>query len=129
MENKCLKSITGIYKATNTRVLEVEAGVVPLDLHLDQIVLQSRDTPRCGKVIRLAKARIHRKLRGKSGKESQPSVTPMAAKDEWVRKEMKKLQKNRTKPTRDNKRLIQNNNHVLSGTLIKRWVKQKWEKR
>ena len=39
LQNRCLRSITGAYKATNIRVLEAETGVIPLDLYLDQIVL------------------------------------------------------------------------------------------
>ena len=42
MQEKCLRSIIGAYKATNTRVLEAEAGVMALDAYLDQTVLQSR---------------------------------------------------------------------------------------
>ena len=70
------------HKATNTRVLEIEAGVTPLDLHLDQIILQSRNTPRCGEIMRLARARICQKLRGKRVKKIQPGVISIAAKDE-----------------------------------------------
>lgn len=77
-----------------------------LDLHLDQIVLRSRDTPRCGEVMRLAKAKIRRKLHGKREKKSQLGVTPMVAKDEWVRKEIEELRKNKAEPTWDNKRPI-----------------------
>ena len=33
LENKCLRSITGAYKATNIKALEAEAGVMPLDMY------------------------------------------------------------------------------------------------
>lgn len=38
LQNKCLRSITGAYKATNIEVLEAESAVIPLDIHLDQAV-------------------------------------------------------------------------------------------
>lgn len=58
LQNKCLRSIIGAYKATNIKVLQPESGVLPLDIYLDQAVLRSRDAPRCSKVIRPAKAKI-----------------------------------------------------------------------
>ena len=88
LQNKCLRSITRAYKATNIRILEAEAGVIPLDLHLDQIVLQSRDTPKCGKIVELTKARIRRKLKGKRGRKRQSGVTSMSTKDKWIKVKM-----------------------------------------
>ena len=67
LQNKYLRSITRAYKVTNIRVLESKAGVIPLDLHLDQIMLQSRNISKCSRIIKLAKARIRRKLRVKKG--------------------------------------------------------------
>lgn len=43
LQNKCLKAITGAYKATHSKVLGAESGVIPLDIYLDQVVLRSRD--------------------------------------------------------------------------------------
>ena len=37
VQNKCLRTITGAYKTTNVRVLEHEASVAPLDLHLEML--------------------------------------------------------------------------------------------
>lgn len=56
LQNKCLRSITGAYKATNTKVLEAESGVVSLDLSLDQTVLRSRDAPQCSEVVEIGKS-------------------------------------------------------------------------
>ena len=37
MQNKCLGTIIGAYKTTNVQVLEYEASVAPLDLHLEML--------------------------------------------------------------------------------------------
>ena len=37
VQNKCLRTITGAYKTTNVQVLEHEASVPPLDLHLEML--------------------------------------------------------------------------------------------
>lgn len=39
-EKKCLRAIKGAYEATNVKVLEAEAEVAPLDIYLDQTVLE-----------------------------------------------------------------------------------------
>jgi hypothetical protein len=39
VQNKCLRSITGAYKTTNIQVLEHEASVAPLDLHLEMLAI------------------------------------------------------------------------------------------
>ena len=83
--------ITGAYKATNIKILEAEAGVIPLDIHLDQMVLRARDNQRCKEVICQAKEKIRRKLRGKRGRKSQPRDTPMGIKDAWAKSIMEKL--------------------------------------
>ena len=90
LQNKCLRSITGAYKATNTKVLEAESGVIPLDIYLDQIILRSRDKPRCSEVIMLEKTKIRRKLSNRRGKKLRPKATPMAIKDTWTRDTMDK---------------------------------------
>ena len=70
LQNKCLQSITEAYKAINIKVLEAKAGVIPLYIHLDQMILRAKDNQRCKKVICQAKEKIHRKLRGKRGRRS-----------------------------------------------------------
>lgn len=85
LQNKCLRSITGAYKATNIKVLEAESGVIPLDIYLDQITLKSRDKPRCSEVIKLEKTKIRGKLSNKRGRRRRPGATPMAIKDTWTR--------------------------------------------
>jgi hypothetical protein len=35
IQNRCLRTITGAFKATPTQVLEAEAGVMPIDIDLN----------------------------------------------------------------------------------------------
>ena len=70
------------------KVLEAEAGVMPLEIYLDQTVLQSRNSPRCAEVTSQAKETIRRKLRRKRGRRRQAQATPMAVKDAWVKNSM-----------------------------------------
>jgi hypothetical protein len=37
LKNKCLRAISGAYKATPIRNLEVEVAVPPLGIHLDSL--------------------------------------------------------------------------------------------
>ena len=86
IQNKCLRSITRAYKATNIKVLEAELGVVSFDIHLDQIVLKSRDNPKCVEVIRSAKVRIRKKLCGKKGKNARLELPPCQSRTGGLRK-------------------------------------------
>lgn len=76
MQTKCLRAITGAYKATNIKVLEAEAGVVPLDLYLDQAVLRSRDTPRCCEEVGLVKPRFEGNYGTKEGENISQGPLP-----------------------------------------------------
>lgn len=112
LQNKCLRSITGAYKATNTKVLEAESGVVQLDLHLNQADLRSRNTPQRREVVKLAKARIRQKLQGKRGRKYRSGATPMVIKDIGQRKNRRSC-----KTRRDW--------HKQATHLSKKWVWQK----
>jgi hypothetical protein len=43
IQNGCLRTITGAFKATPTRVLEAEAGVMPIDIYLNYRQAQTRE--------------------------------------------------------------------------------------
>ena len=42
IQNKCLRTITGAYKTTNIQILEHEASIEPLDLHLERLAMTHR---------------------------------------------------------------------------------------
>lgn len=73
VQNKCLRTITGAYKTTNVQVLEHEASVAPLDLHLEMLainhVLRAEDSAGNQAVEETCKAidqRAQRRFRTKS---------------------------------------------------------------
>ena len=39
IQNKCLRTVTGAYKSTSILVLEHEASVAPLDIHLEKLAV------------------------------------------------------------------------------------------
>lgn len=41
VQNKCLRTIIGAYKTTNVQILEHEASVPPLDLHLEMLAINN----------------------------------------------------------------------------------------
>ena len=91
LQNKCLQLITKAYKTTNIQVLEAEAGVIPLNIHLDQAVLRVKNAERCKKVICQAKEKVHHKLRGKKERKSWSGDIPMRIKEAWAKNIMEKL--------------------------------------
>jgi hypothetical protein len=42
LQNNCLRAISGAYRATPIRNLEVEVGVPPLEIHLDSLQARLR---------------------------------------------------------------------------------------
>ena len=67
-----------------------------MDIHIDQTVLRAREVPRCSEVLKLAKARIKKKLQGKRGRKRQPRATPMSNKDAWTGETMENAANNAT---------------------------------
>jgi hypothetical protein len=73
VQNKCLRTITDAYKTTNVQVLEHEASVAPLDLHLEMLatnhVVRTEDSAGNQAVDETCKAidqRAQRRFRTKS---------------------------------------------------------------
>lgn len=64
-----------------------------MDIYLDLAVLGSRAAPRCNEFLRLAKAKIRRKLRGRRGRERQLGATSMSMKDRRTKDSIDRLQK------------------------------------
>lgn len=70
LQNKCLRSIAGAFKATPIPVLEAETYIAPFDIHLDQLQANARYRLRVGgqsKFIAKTCKTIASKLRGKTG--------------------------------------------------------------
>ena len=89
MQNKCLRTVTGAFKATPVEVLEAETFIAPMELHLDNLQTKSRYRLRAAgqaKLISKACNTIANKLRGKAGRKRTQHLTPGELKYEWASK-------------------------------------------
>lgn len=79
MQNRCLCTIAGAFKATSIPVLSAETHIAPIDVHLDQLQGKGRYRLRVGGqasfIAKNCKA-IANKLRGKSGRKRAQQPTP-----------------------------------------------------
>ena len=79
IQNKCLQTIAGAFKATPIPVLEAETYIAPIDIHLDQLQAQARHRLCQGgqnKFIINACNSIANKLKGRAGRKRAPASTP-----------------------------------------------------
>jgi hypothetical protein len=97
IQNQALRKVTGAYKATPTRRLELEAMVPPIHLYMDSILARhqenTKDTPvrqevreACDKIV--DRLRNTRRRGAPRSKAYQP--TPHELGDLWIRDEWKK---------------------------------------
>ena len=85
VQNKCLRQVTGAYKATNTRELEAEAGVYPIQISLDLAVLRHQAFRGIHEVTRVGNKRIRAALRNKRGRRVTSTVAPAEEKEIWAK--------------------------------------------
>ena len=89
MQNKCLRTIAGAFKAMPIPVLEAETYIAPIDIHLDHLQAKARYRLRVGgqaKFIAKNCKAIANKLRGKSGRTRAQKPTLGTEKHDWARK-------------------------------------------
>ena len=86
IQNKCLRTIAGAFKATPIAVLEAETYIAPIAIHLDQLQTQARHRLCQGgqkKFIINACNSIANKLRGRAGRKRAPASM---LKHAWAKK-------------------------------------------
>src|SRR5271155_5035813 len=87
IQGRCLRTITGAYRATSTEALEIETFTAPLDLYAEQQVAKT--------TLRLHAThtrnerekqieRLRRQLRGQRVRAAKPGNTPMCQKLKWT---------------------------------------------
>ena len=89
MQNKCLRTVAGAFKATPVEVLEAETFIAPMELHLDHLQMKARYRLRASgqaKLITTACSTIANKLRGKAGRKRIQRPTLGDLKHEWASK-------------------------------------------
>ena len=75
IQNKALRAITGAYKTTEVQVMEHEAGIAPLMIHLDELAITHTIRYRTGdaeRVITEECSRIRRIARAQYGAKGNP---------------------------------------------------------
>ena len=87
MQNKCLRVISGAYRATSVRVLKAETQIASMRIHLDQLQAQAR----CrllndgqALLIRRACKRIKGNLQDRTGPRREKKETPGNSKQAWL---------------------------------------------
>jgi hypothetical protein len=88
IQNRCLRTVAGAYRATPIRALETETHTPPLDLYLDRRLVAFRErlaNSLVGQLILEACRVIQRRLRNKRGRQRGPRPVPSLAIDRWAR--------------------------------------------
>lgn len=89
IQNRCLRTIAGAYKATPIAVLEAETLTPPINTYLDKLQADSRYRMRATgttKLVRQLRATIVTKLRGQRGRSRRAVETPGDRKAQWHKK-------------------------------------------
>lgn len=89
LQNKCLRCVSGAYRATPVSVLEAETHIAPMSVHLDRLQCLARARLHSGPMpssLARAKRAIANKLRGKAGKKRVTRPSPGEKKRAWADK-------------------------------------------
>ena len=86
IQNKCLRKVTGAYRATPIPVLEAEASVAPLEYQLDKLVLQYQALRGTHPATKEGNERIARHFQGRRGRKKRRQPTPTTKKEAWALK-------------------------------------------
>ena len=87
MQGKCLRVITGAYKATSTEALEIETFTPPLDLFTEHTVARATTrllTTRTRDAYEAATTRIRSQARGRRGRAARAPITPAVSRQRWL---------------------------------------------
>ena len=88
MQQRCLRTVTGAFKATSRQTLEHEAAVPPLRAHIARLQLQARARLAASgspQEINIACRRLRGQLAPQRGPRRTPGPTPGNMKHEWAR--------------------------------------------
>lgn len=88
LQNKCLRTVSGAFKATPIKALDAETPVAPLSLHLNCLQAKARARMRAtgqSRVIAKQCKKIEEKLKNHVGRARIPTATPGAQKTVWAK--------------------------------------------
>jgi exonuclease III len=129
LQNKCLRLITGAFKATPIEVLEREANVYPrqdmLDAKLARHIERTIHTDE-QEIVRTAVARIKRTIRPRRGRPPKTKLSPRETKEQWWEKEKKKVEGEEADISYENSTWIKT---MVEKEWVERWRKYKERER
>jgi hypothetical protein len=131
IQNKCLRVVTGAYKATPTQVLEAEAGIPPIEIYLNQLQAQTRkrlSDSNQTRIIQEACRRIQENLQGKRGRRKVCKATPGQRKAQWASKVQDQAEAlRRRSPRSEHPNQRSTRKDVLEDHFHSEWTRE-WEK-
>ena len=87
-QQRCLQTVTGVYKATSRKVLEQEAAVPPLRAHIARLQLQARarlEASGTHQETATACDQIRRHLAPRRGHHRTAGTTPGKTRHQWAK--------------------------------------------
>lgn len=88
IQNDCLRTALGAYRATPVQVLEAEATIPPIQNHLDRLVMKHQAFKGIHPLTIEGNRAIRRRLKGKRGKARPQHSTPSQEKEAWALQEL-----------------------------------------
>lgn len=137
IQNDCLRSVLGAYRATPVPVLEAEATTPPIRLHLDSLVMKYQALRGTHACTVAGNRKIRRRLKGKRGRTRRQAPTPTQEKEKWALQELgatswdqvatgTRRKSHWHDPVEDIEE-FQDTNNIL--TKVKDWKQLRWEER
>ena len=85
IQGQFLRKIIGAYRATAIEAIEIEANVLPIDLHLDCLIAKTVRRLSTALVQEMITAidRIKRQIKGRRGRASRVRPTPAKRLQDW----------------------------------------------
>jgi hypothetical protein len=129
---RCLRTVTGTYKATSVRQLETEAAIPPLDLYLSGRVArfeQRMERTGMNRLIQDSCAAVARKVRYRRGVRTRDLQEERKRKTEAWLNEAKAAQAERSRNNARTQNRTQRfeEREIVHETIAKEW-KRRWEK-
>lgn len=84
MQNDCLRTVLGAYRATPVQVLEAEAEIPSMRIQLDTALLRSKALRGTHPLVEAGIRKIRRKLQPRRGRRKIPPLPPTKLKEAWA---------------------------------------------
>ena len=110
IQNKCLRIVTGAFKATNIQILQAKAEIPPIRLHLEKLALTAQAKRGIHEATKRGTMGIRQYLRKRKGAKKAKKQTPAQEKQDWMEKS------------------LETSNQAFSLPLqVQFWWKKKWK--